>query len=183
MGKAYLLTGEPRIGKTTALLKIIKKIGRHHCGGFCTEEVRVNGERRGFKMVDLHDYARIIADVAFDSELRIGKYGVNLEAMEDVGSTALSHAWQYDEIIVIDEIGPMQLLSARIKTWVDAVFQETQRPKPIIGTIVLESDDPFIVELKQRDGVKLFPMTVDNRDTIHEVFLDALRGETDGCLL
>jgi nucleoside-triphosphatase THEP1 len=69
----------------------------------------------------------------------------------------------------------MQLLSVKTKRWIDALFQETQRPKPIIGTIVLESDDPFVVELKRFDGVKLFPMTVENRDTIHQRVIDAIK--------
>ncbi len=44
MGKAYLLTGEPQVGKTTAVKKIIDGIGVERCGGFYMEEVRTQGD-------------------------------------------------------------------------------------------------------------------------------------------
>lgn len=40
MGTKVLLSGEPRIGKTTILKKIIQMIGECNCIGFYTEEVK-----------------------------------------------------------------------------------------------------------------------------------------------
>jgi len=40
MENIVLLSGEPRVGKTTALKKIIQMIGESNCIGFYTEEIR-----------------------------------------------------------------------------------------------------------------------------------------------
>ncbi len=115
MGKAYLLTGEPRIGKTTALKRVIDGIGVKRCGGFYTEEMCVQGERRGFRLVTLDGQIGTMADVNSDSPLRVGRYGVVLNILEDIGLAAVYKTLSTKSLIVIDEIGPMQLYSNKFK--------------------------------------------------------------------
>ena len=65
--KAYLLTGEPRVGKTTALKKIIAALGFERCGGFYTAEVCALGERCGFRLITLDGTGRYSAGWAAQS--------------------------------------------------------------------------------------------------------------------
>ncbi len=109
MHKAYLLTGEPQTGKTRAIKKIIEAIGIEHCGGFYTEEIRVQETRVGFRLVSLDGQHGILAHVHSESPLRVGRYGVNLDCLESIGVPALCRAKLTKHLIVLDEIGLMQL--------------------------------------------------------------------------
>ena len=80
MGKAILLTGRPRVGKTTIIKDVVRKLpGR--AGGFYTEEMRERGRRQGFKIVTLDGREGILAHVGIKSRMRVSKYGVTVQGM------------------------------------------------------------------------------------------------------
>ncbi|MBA2680935.1 MAG: AAA family ATPase [Ktedonobacteraceae bacterium] len=160
VGKAYLLTGEPKVGKTTTLKKIIDGIGVERCGGFYMEEVRTQGERTGFRLRTLNGEDGMMADVNSDSPLRVGKFGVMLYSVESIGLAAISTAIAAKDFVILDEIGPMQLYSARFK---QAVLHVLTSARPLVGTIVFRPY-PWADELKQRRDVTLFELTPGNRD-------------------
>jgi len=162
MSIAHLLTSEPGAGKTTALKKIVDLVGRDRCGGFYTEEVRIDGARTGFRIVTLAGVVGIIADVSSHSELRVGKYGVNLESLEDVGVASVYDALRTKDYVVIDEIGPMQLFSDVFKR---AVLDVIDSSKTLFGTIVQRSY-PWVDEFKLRSNVKTHLLTLENRDFV-----------------
>jgi nucleoside-triphosphatase len=171
MKKAYLLTGEPGVGKTTALKKIIGGLGAECCGGFYTVEVCVQDERCGFRLITLDGQAGTLADVIFEGPPRVGKYGVCLQPLEDIGLTAVSQALVSKSFVVIDEIAPMQLYSPLFK---QAVMDVLTSSVPLIGTIFSGSDS-WSDELKRRDDVQLFPLTHRNRDEIPTMLIETLR--------
>ena len=50
------ITGDPGCGKTTLVRKVVERLGPSvPMSGFYTEEVRVEGQRRGFRGVDTGD--------------------------------------------------------------------------------------------------------------------------------
>ena len=171
MGKAYLVTGEPRIGKTTALKKIIDGMGNKRCGGFYTEEVRSGGERCGFRLITLDGLTGMVADVNSKSELRVGKYGVVLDSLENIGLPAIYKILSSTGLIVIDEIGPMQLYSDKFK---QAVVDVLKSALPLLGTIVCRSH-PWLDELKQQSGVELYHLTLDNRNKVPKTLIETLQ--------
>ncbi|MFQ5795639.1 MAG: nucleoside-triphosphatase [Candidatus Bipolaricaulia bacterium] len=65
---------------------------------------------------------------------------------------------------VIDEIGPMELLSDQFK---QAVLDVLDSSRPLLGTVV-SRPFPWVDELKQREEVELCHVTVDNRDSMAE---------------
>jgi nucleoside-triphosphatase len=164
MGAAYLLTGEPGIGKTTALKKIIDLIGHERCGGFYTQELRADGVRTGFQVVTLSGITGTIAAVTSPSSLRVGKYGVDLQSLEAVGVGSIYDALRMKEYIIIDEIGPMQLFSEAFK---HAVLDVLASPKLLIGTVVQRPFE-WANELKERSSVQLYTLTLETRDEIAE---------------
>jgi nucleoside-triphosphatase len=130
-GKAYLLTGEPRVGKTTAIKYVLDSIERERCGGFYTEEMLDTGDQRfGFRLITLEGERTTLALAELRSN-RIGKYGVSLQAL-DIGITAINQALAYKEFVVIDEIGPMQMLSPAFQ---QAVLEVLRSAVPLIGTV------------------------------------------------
>lgn len=170
MASAHLLTGEPGIGKTTGLKRLVEAIDPDRCGGFYTEEVRDKEVRTGFRIVTLSGAIGVIADVASPSSLRVGKYGVNLESLEAVGVASLYEALSQKEYVIIDEIGPMQLYSESFKR---AVLDVLASSHILLGTIVLRSH-PWSDELKKRPNVHLYVLTNGNRDSLATVVLPAL---------
>lgn len=174
MFQAYLLTGAPGVGKTTALKKIIEALGIEHCGGFYTEELRVKGERRGFRVVTLEGQAGLLADVGSSAPQRIGKYSVVLPFLEGPGLAAVSDALQSKRFAVIDEIGPMQMCSAPFQ---QAVLQVLKSPVPLLGTI--SESNTWLSELTEYGNIELFIMTEENRDQIPNRVLEILRGGGD----
>ncbi len=107
-----LLTGPPGIGKTTVVERILARL-KVDAGGFLTREMREGGRRTGFEIVTLDGKRGILATVKGRSRYRVGRYRVNVEELERVALPALERARRDCELMVIDEIGTMELFSPR----------------------------------------------------------------------
>jgi len=118
MAQSLLLTGHPGIGKTTIIKKVVRALGPR-AGGFYTEEIRGPGGRHGFRLVTLDGEQAVFAHKDFRDPRfpRVGRYGVDVAALDRVGVKALQRAMQEGKLIIIDEIGRMELYST--------AFQET----------------------------------------------------------
>lgn len=160
MGKAYLLAGEPRTGKTTAITKLIDAVGKEGCGGFYTEEIRVEGLRTGFRLVTLHGGRDLLAHIDLAGSPRHGRYGLNLACLETLAAPAIHEAIKERTIIVIDEIGPIEAYSDRFR---EAVIAALDSSLPILGTIALHPH-PWIDALKHHPNVEIYHLTPHNRD-------------------
>jgi len=172
MGKAFLITGHPGVGKTTLVKRIVEKLP-FNAGGFYTEEMREGGQRVGFKIATLDGKEGILAKVGFPSPHRVGRYGVDLQSFEAIGVEALHRAIQDCHVIVVDEIGKMELCSTAFKEALEAALQSE---KPILGTI-LERPQPWTDRLKARSEVFLFRLTEKNRTDIEAELLERLKGQ------
>jgi nucleoside-triphosphatase len=172
IGNIVLLSGEPRVGKTTALKKIIQMVGKDKCIGFYTEEICNEFDRIGFDCVSLDGRRRRIADVNFESDVRIGRYGIDINVFEDFAIQAINNSFSYKKIIVIDEIGPIQLLSTKFKQELNNVL--TAPNCCVIGTIFYKKHTD-IDEIKRIPGIKFYTLTNENRNTIAENIFNTLR--------
>ena len=98
-----LLTGRPGCGKTTLLKRVVNNL-RRRAGGFCTEEIRDGGMRTGFKIVTLDGVEAVFAHVDFKTPDRVGKYGLDLSALERIGVGAIRQAIRARQLVVMDEV-------------------------------------------------------------------------------
>ncbi|KON83769.1 hypothetical protein AF331_16510 [Rossellomorea marisflavi] len=130
----FLLSGKPRIGKSTLIKQIIHEIGVDRCGGFYTEEVTNFDDRIGFRCVSMDGESVDIANVESCSATRVGRYGVNVEEFDLFAKDILQGALRTKDIIVIDEIGYMQMFSHSFKKNVQDIFSGN---KVVLGTIPL----------------------------------------------
>ncbi len=80
--KNILLTGLPRSGKTTVIIKIAEYL-KGDCCGFFTREIKHHGRRQGFQIVSVADpcQKKTLAHVSFSSKYKVSKYGVAPEAL------------------------------------------------------------------------------------------------------
>ncbi len=155
-----LLTGRPGVGKTTVCQKVVDQY-TGPARGFVTDEIREDGTRNGFLLRTLDGEERTLSHVDFDGP-EVSKYGVDLEAMEDLACRALQKGLEDDPntLLVVDEIGKMELLSHSFRSLVPQILDA---PHPVLATV--PSGGPDLVEnIKSRDDVTLLTVTTDNRD-------------------
>jgi nucleoside-triphosphatase len=169
MAETFLLTGNPGCGKTTIIKQILSELSQP-AGGFYTQEIRVDGIRKGFEIITLGGQRGILAHVEQRSRHRIGKYGVDLVTLEEVGVAALERALADQLLMVIDEIGPMEILSSRFCSIVRRAIHSDAR---ILGTIV-KRPNPFSDQIKLLPQVRLIEVTLANRAALKNHLLSQL---------
>lgn len=155
-----LITGPPRCGKTTLIKKISHDVSlSNKVGGFITEELREKGERVGFKITSLPDNKEgLLARKGFSSPYRVGNYGVNTKDLENIGCSAISEALYSGKIILVDEIGKMELFS---KIFKNILAQALDSPQKMLATI-MERRNEFVDRIKNRKDVKLVHLSRKN---------------------
>lgn len=163
MQQVYLATGRPGAGKTSLIRQALSEL-KVEAGGFYTREIREGGTRTGFKLVTLDGQEAVLAYAGMDSPHRVGKYGVDVASLETVGVPALSIAAAGDRLVVVDEIGKMELFSDKFRR---AVAEIIDKGKRVLGTI-MQSSHPWADALKQRPQVKLVTLTGENRRAVRE---------------
>ncbi len=167
MKQVYLLTGKPGTGKTSLIRQVAARV-KVRAGGFYTEEIRDSGVRKGFRLVTLDGEEAILAHINIRSPQRVSKYGVDVDAIDRTGVPALRKAVQQCELVIIDEIGKMELFSADFKETVSMLIDSG---KKILGTVMLGAD-PWVDAIKRQPQVSLFNLT---RDNYPEVLTKVLR--------
>lgn len=172
-GAKVLIEGAPGTGKTTLIERLITKLGRDkRLGGFFTREIREKGERTGFKIITVDKQEGVLAHEGLKGGLKVGKYTVNLEDLEKIGVSSIGRALKEDDVIIVDEIGKMELMSPRFSEMIDIALNSE---KPFIATVALEGPK-FIDDIKSRDGVRLLTLTPKNRDELIEEVIRLLEG-------
>jgi len=126
-----LLKGPPRIGKTTLIFKSIPELKKNFkIDGFITREIRERGERVGFEIERINGEKMILSHVNFINFPKVGKYGVNVENFEKIVKEINTNKC---DILIIDEIGKMELLSKKFYLWIKDLL-EVEKPR-ILATI------------------------------------------------
>jgi len=161
MTQKILLTGHPGCGKTTLIKRVVNELALP-AGGFYTEEIRERGQRVGFQIITLDGKTAVLAHVDFKTPQRLGKYGLDLSGLETVGVAALREAVRARQLVVLDEIGPMELRSAIFRDVVNKAFDTSL---PILATITARSF-PFTDALRKRSDVTVVEVRLDNRDQV-----------------
>jgi nucleoside-triphosphatase len=172
VNQKILLSGRPGCGKTT----LIKRLASHlaqSAGGFYTEEIRGRGTRVGFKIVTLDGDEVVFAHVEIESSARLGKYRLDLSALEAVGVRAVREAARKGRLVVIDEIGPMEIRSPVFR---DAVNDALDSEASLLATIFARPL-PFTDAIKSRPDVTLIEVRPDNRDRLVSELEERLRVE------
>lgn len=158
------------MGKTTVVVRAISLL--HHVGvdvtGFYTEEVRDGDRRAGFDLVLVHPGTaghedrrpRVpLARVDLDSEVRVGRYGVDTEA---VGAHALPTLERHADVVVVDEIAPMELATPGFD---DAVERVLEGRNAVLATLH-QGEHAYARHLRQRDDTTVTEVTPENRDEL-----------------
>lgn len=165
-----LVTGRPGVGKTTVIEAVARDF-RDVAGGFTTSEIREHGVRKGFRVTTLDGKSAVLAHIDFSEGVRVGKYGVDVPAFERLALPALQHAILRRRLVVIDEIGKMELAS---KLFCDIVREALDSPAIVLAA-VMEQRHGFADQIKLRADVVIFELTVENRDNLPRTITATIR--------
>ena len=170
-----LITGPPGSGKSTLIsqaISLLKKKGLE-VGGISTPDFRLaSGRRGGFLIRDIATGSeQIMAATDHLSSIRVGRYGVNLTAIREVGVTAINHAIRSSDIIIIDEIGKMELAEPQFQ---QCVITALDSPKPVLGTIGLRLNLPFVMNIKDRQDVTVVFLSPHQRSKAYHLVSELL---------
>jgi nucleoside-triphosphatase len=167
--KNIMISGMPGVGKTSLLKAILSQLPLS-VGGFISEEIREGGERVGFSLKTLDGREGILAHKNIPTPHRFGKYYINLEDLEKIAVQSIEEAISNKELIVIDEIGKMELLSSLFR---QVILRALDCPKPLLATLH-RGDDPFLKSIREREDTVVFWLTPQNREEILEKILSLL---------
>jgi len=168
------VTGHPGIGKTTLIRSVLAEVGAD-VGGFYTVEVRDGGQRVGFDIVALNGERGVLARHDLPGPYQVARYGVDRGDLERIGVPALERAIQENELVVMDEIGRMELCS---ESFQHAVIAALDSPLPVLGTIQ-EWRNPFLDAVRDRDDIRIITVTEFNRERLVEDIAREMRGLLD----
>ena len=160
-GNKILITGAPGVGKTTLIRRLVSELGSVRCAGFTTVEIRAGGVRKGFELVSLDGRKAILAHVDFRSSHKVGRYGVDVAGF-DRFLDAIDLAQSDADLLVIDEIGKMEMMSEKFRRLMAAVFSYEQ---PLIATIA-SAGPAAIQRFKKHRKAVLFEVTRSNRQKL-----------------
>lgn len=162
------LTGEPGVGKTTIILKVVQELQSRGImvGGMTSGEIRMGGSRVGFQVEDIS--TREVGELAklgqtFPGAPRVGRYGVNLADVERVGVAAIRRALKVANVVIVDEIGPMELKSPQ---FVHAMEDALASTKNLLGTLHRRTIHPLTNAIRTNSDYQVIEVTVANRDRI-----------------
>ena len=161
MKQVYLLTGIPGTGKTNLINQAVAGM-TGKAGGFYTEEIRSQGIRKGFRLVTLDGEEAILAHIKIQSKYQVGKYGVDIDALDRVGVVALQKAIRQCQLVVVDEIGRMELFSDSFRK---TVLEIIDSGKWLLGTITFNSNR-WADAIKRRPEVFVVPVTGANKQQV-----------------
>jgi len=162
------ITGMPSVGKTQTLVKIIESLEKHGYSveGMITEPIIEKKKRVGFYVTDWQTREKeVFAHVDFDTKEKVGEYGVDINALEKIGIPAIEKAILDEEIniIIIDEIGKMEMLSEK---FCEMVTEALDSDKPIMVTLHKKSRTPLLQDVRRRDDIRILEVTAVNRNLL-----------------
>ena len=164
----------PGVGKSTVVRKVAERIQQDgvRVGGMTSADLRSGSGRVGFEIRDLMTgEAGVLAHVNQTIGPRIGKYHVKSEDLDKFGTEAILSAIKHADLIVIDEVGPMELTSSRFKESVQAALA---CGKSLLGTVHRNAQDPLVQAIKRDRAVEVIEVTNENRDSLPNVLLKRL---------
>ena len=169
--KALFVTGQPSCGKTTIVKRLVELAGAESSlpiSGFVTDEVLAGASRVGFDAVSVGSTARgMLARKGLKSRHKTGAYGVDVDSFEKVALPLLRQGAGHPRIVVIDEIGRMEMHSASFSDVVEAlmddpdVFVLGSVAAPRYGHVV-----PLAEQVKARSDVTTLHLKPSTREEV-----------------
>jgi len=130
------------------------------------------GRRMGFRVVTLDGEEGILAHVDCNSNYKVGKYRVDVDSFNRVAIPALEKALKEKSIIIVDEIGKMELFSDKFKELINNILDSGK----LLICVIMENRDVFTDRIKKRNDVNILTVDYNNREGLDEKVTGLMKG-------
>ncbi len=156
-----VLRGPPRVGKTTIIEKFLRRYGEQFkLRGFYTKELKDFTKKRiGFEARLINGGRAVLAHVGISGP-RVARYGVDLSVINDFLIPAIKPPYTRDELVIVDEIGKMELLSTNFQ---EMVIKVLDHPEAFVLATMRDPPTSFMQRLLRYKNVIAIPVTPHNR--------------------
>ena len=171
------LTGLPGSGKTSTLLKLVEMLEEEGktVGGMVTEPIVENGRRKGLRIYNkMTGESGTLAHVDIESRYMYEKFGVDLTVLASIGVKALADAEEKADVIIVDEVGKLEVESEK---FVDEVKNVLDLDKPVILTLHKKSRNPLLQDIRKRDDIRILEVTPINRNLLPYKVMKLMKGQ------
>ncbi len=147
------ITGPPRSGKSTLVREILEEMDLK-AEGLRTPDIREGGKRKGFKLIDIDSGEEgILAHVDVKEGPKVSRYRVNMEDLKRLTENSLANISENCDIVVIDEIGTMELYS---DYFVEKTEEILDSEKPVLAVLHRNQVEKYVhkgelFDLKKED--------------------------------
>jgi nucleoside-triphosphatase len=166
-----VLTGAPGVGKTTAVIRVARALKERgvKVGGIVSRELRINNMRVGFEFIDLTTNDRNVLASITGNGPKVGKYFVNVAGCR-FAAERVTNAVRNSDVIICDEIGPMELKS---REFIDSVKNLLEVDKKVIVVVHQKLQHLLTDEFRNKSSL-LINLDLENREKVNEILLDKL---------
>jgi nucleoside-triphosphatase THEP1 len=128
----FILAGIPGQGKTTFLRELVKTLIKQgiQVDGFLSEGIEENGIRSGFDLIDIssHERIEIARKIPKEGWLRQGHYYFDHNVFENSGERLIKKATDDTQLLVIDEIGPLEMNDGGWAPFIEKIIGSSRTP-------------------------------------------------------
>ena len=168
-----VLTGAPGVGKTTALIRVAQALNERgvKVGGIVSRELRTNNNnmRIGVEFINLGTNDRNVLASITGNGPKVGKYFVNIAGCR-FAAERLTNAVRNSDVIICDEIGPMEVKS---REFIDSVKNLLDVDKKVIVVVHQKLQHLLADEFRNKSSL-LIKLNLENREKVNEILLDRL---------
>jgi len=164
----YIISGETRSGKTTYLKQILKEVKAQKptikITGIIAHGIDRAGERYGFNIenVATKERAFLCSQEAIEGNLKTGRFYFSKEGLE-FGTKALTNDITNSDLLVIDEIGYMELKG---KGWFNAIEKALEQPDLNMIWVVRRRILEEVLQLWQHSNIKVISISTTDFEKI-----------------
>jgi nucleoside-triphosphatase len=165
--KFILVVGAPHCGKSTLFAKLSEQFkSSADLYSVYSEAVLVKGRRTGFRAIG----SEFSDPVQFASRNQKGEYDLEGDFWTDMASR-LDVAVKSKKVVVLDEVGPLQLRSEQFKDFCRGVLEKSTATVIASGSL----DEPFVATLRRSPRCTVYHLTGRNQAQIEEQLTSELR--------
>ena len=181
--KGIAITGKPGCGKTYVIKQIIEEFRKKNkqIYGIITEDICDNGERQGFKLKNINTEMTDTLAMKKEDTTRlhgINKYKVNIDGINKMIENLEEEISKMEtsSILVIDEIGRMELMSEKFQKFIIKLFNEHRDFKLLVTIPIKREDIGFFQENDILEKLEIITFTTrDEQEQKKEEIIEKLQ--------